>query len=58
MKSRKDNTVQYNQEKVSLGTLKMNPAMLGVMGGQTKEEAISFLKSIGYTDAKIAALQS
>ena len=58
MKSNKSNPAKYNQEKVSLGTLKMNPAMLGVMGGQTKEEAISFLKSIGYTEAEINKLQS
>ena len=56
MKTKELSVPQKHQKRVALQTLRMNPAMLGVMGGMSKQEAITFLKSIGYTDADIEAL--
>lgn len=47
-----------HQKKIAIQTLKMNDAMAGVMGGMTKEQARSFLKGIGYSDAKIRSLEA
>jgi hypothetical protein len=48
---------EKHQEKIALKTLKMPDAMVGVMGGMTKEEAREFLKKIGYSNAQIAKLE-
>ena len=42
---------------IALKTLKMNDTMANVMGGMSKAEARSFLKSIGYTDEAIANIE-
>ena len=44
-------------EKMLRQTLTMHPAMLGVMGGPSKEEAASRLRSMyGYSDSDVAKL--
>ena len=48
---------EQHQKNVALKTLKMNDVGVSVMGGMTKEEAREFLKSIGYSDAKIKGLE-
>lgn len=50
------NTFDKHQEQIALKTLKMSAPMLGVMGGMDKQEAIKFLKSIGYSDKEIKKL--
>lgn len=46
-----------HQEKIAVDTLKMNDVAANIMGGMTKEEARKFLRSIGYSDEKIAKLE-
>ena len=46
-----------HRKNIALKTLKMNDAMVGVMGGMNKDEARSYLKSIGYPDESIAKLE-
>lgn len=53
MKTSKQNTAQYHQEKIALKTLKMTPAMASIMGGMSYSEAEAFLQKIGYTEAEI-----
>jgi len=48
---------EQHQKKIAIQTLKMPDAMVGVMGGMNKEEARAFLKKIGWSDEKIAALE-
>jgi len=43
MKTSKQNTAQYHQEKIALKTLKMTPAMASIMGGMSYSEAEAFL---------------
>jgi len=47
---------EQHQKNIALKTLKMNDAMVGVMGGMNKQEAREFLKSIGYTDDELNKL--
>ena len=51
------NVIDKHTEKIALKTLKMNPAMCGVMG-QTKEEAVKNLRTLGYSDKEIKELNS
>lgn len=44
-------------ERIAIDTLKMHDAGAKIMGGMTKDEARAFLKSLGYTDQKIAKLE-
>jgi len=44
---------QKHQLAIAKKTLKMSDAGASVMGGMSKKEAVEFLKSIGYSDAKI-----
>jgi hypothetical protein len=53
---KKLSTPEKHQETIAIKTLKMADAMVGVMGGMTKDEAKKFLKSIGYTDDEIKKL--
>lgn len=48
---------QKHQLKIAKDTLRMNDVMAKVMGGMTKDEARNFLKSIGWSDKKIANLE-
>lgn len=48
---------EKHQLRIALQTLKMNDAMVGVMGGMNKEEARAFLKSKGYSDQQIQKLE-
>lgn len=49
---------EKHQKQVALKTLRMPDAMVGVMGGQTKDEARAFLKSIGYSDEQLKKLEA
>jgi hypothetical protein len=44
---------QKHQLAIAKKTLKMSDAGATVMGGMNKKEAVDFLKSIGYSDARI-----
>jgi hypothetical protein len=44
---------EKHQLAIAKKTLKMSDAGASVMGGMSKKEAVEFLKSIGYSDAKI-----
>lgn len=48
---------QTHQKKIAIKTLQMNDVGVSVMGGMTKAQARSFLKSIGYSDAKIKDIE-
>ncbi len=49
---------EKHQKRIAIQTLKMNDKILGVMGGPTKEEARTFLKSaVGFTDQQIQTLE-
>jgi Zn finger protein HypA/HybF involved in hydrogenase expression len=48
---------QKHQLAIAKKTLRMPDAMVGVMGGMNKDEARAFLKSIGWSDKQIAALE-
>jgi hypothetical protein len=50
---RKLTLVEKHQKRIALDTLKMPDAMVGVMGGMTKAEAMTFLESIGWTFVRI-----
>jgi len=45
-----------HQEIIAIRTLKTNDIMVHMLGGISKNEAVSFLKSIGYTDKQIEKL--
>jgi len=47
-----------NKEKIALKTLKLSDAGANLLGGMTKDEAISFLKKIGYTEKEIEKLSN
>lgn len=49
-------TPEKHQEQIALKTLKMTPAMAAVMGGMSVDEAVKFLKRIGYTAQEINKL--
>lgn len=50
--------IEKKQKDIALKTLKMNNPMMGMMGGMNKEQAVSFLKNIGYTDQQIQNLKN
>jgi hypothetical protein len=53
----RESTVAWkHQLRIALDTLKMSPAMAGVMGGMSIAEAKAFLKRSGLTDEAIAKL--
>lgn len=52
-KKKKLTVPEKHQEKIAKDTLKMSDFGARMMGGMDKEEAIKFLKSIGYTDKEI-----
>jgi hypothetical protein len=54
--ARERSVPEQHQLKIALSTLRMAPAMARVMGGMSHDEAKTFLKSVGYTDAQIAKL--
>lgn len=49
-------TPEKHQEQIALKTLKMTPGMATVMGGMSVDEAVAFLKRIGYTAQEINKL--
>lgn len=49
---------EQHQKRIAIQTLKMPDAMVGVMGGMDKDEAREFLKSIGWSDARISQLEN
>jgi hypothetical protein len=51
------NTFQQHQKAIALKTLKMSDVGANIMGGMNKEQARSFLKSIGYSDTQIKNLE-
>jgi len=53
---RKRTIPKQHQTKVALQTLRLNPAMVGVMGGMTVDEAVKHLLSVGYTEAQVRKL--
>ena len=50
-------TFDKHQKKIAINTLKMSDAGACIMGGMTKQEARSFLISIGYTQKSINKLE-
>ena len=44
--------------KIAKSTLKMSDAGAVIMGGMTKDEARDFLKSIGWSEQRIAKLEA
>lgn len=49
---------EQHQKRIAIQTLKMHDAAVGVMGGMDKDEAREFLKSIGWSDAKINQVEN
>jgi hypothetical protein len=49
---------EKHQKKIAIETLRMHDATVGVLGGMNKEEARTFLKSIGYTNEQIVKLEA
>jgi hypothetical protein len=49
---------QQHQKKIALDTLRMSDEGAMIMGGMSKEEARTFLKSIGYSDERIKKLEA
>jgi len=47
-----------HQKKIAIDTLKMTDAGASVMGGMTKDDARSFLKSIGYSTVAIRKIET
>ena len=54
--ARKLGVPEQHQLRIALKTLKMTPAMAGIMGGMSIPEAKAFLKRVGYSDQQIAKL--
>jgi len=50
-------TPQKHQLAIAKKTLKMTDAGAKIMGGMSKKEAKEFLKSIGWSDRKVAKLE-
>ena len=46
IKERKLSVPEQHQLKIAYKTLKMNPAMIGVMGGMSREEAVEVIKKL------------
>jgi len=54
-----NNVSDKHRLKILINTMKMNPAMAGVMGGPSKKEAEKMLRAeFGYTDKQIAAIKN
>lgn len=49
---------EQHQRKIALNTLKLSKAGALIMGGMNHEGARQFLRSIGYSDVRIAKLES
>jgi hypothetical protein len=50
-----DDVAANHQKKIALNTLKMSKIGANILGGMNHKEAVKFLRSIGYSDKKIAA---
>jgi len=50
------NVFQKHQEKIAISTISMSKEGCSFMGGMNHQEAIDFLKSIGYTTINIKYL--
>jgi len=48
--------LEKHQLSIALRTLRMPDAMLGVMGGPDKKQAVEFLRSIGYNEKQLEKL--
>lgn len=53
MKKKQLDTFQRHQKRIALDTLRMHDVGAFIMGGMSKEEARSFLKLIGYSQAQV-----
>jgi len=51
------NTFQKHQKKIALDTLKMSDTGASIMGGMNKDDARSFLMTIGYSQKQIDKLE-
>ena len=49
---------QRHQKRIALDTLRMSDIGARIMGGMDKPAAREFLRSIGYTAAQIAKMES
>ena len=49
---------QRHQKRIALDTLRMSDIGAQIMGGMDKPAAHNFLRSIGYTAAQLAKLES
>jgi hypothetical protein len=49
---------EQHQRKIATATLRMTDVGAAIMGGMTKDEARSFLRSIGTTEKAIALLEA
>lgn len=49
---------EQHQKKIALATLRMSDVGASIMGGMSKAEARAFLERIGYSAAKITALEN
>ena len=47
-----------HQLKIAKSTLRMSGAGAWIMGGMSKDEARAFLRHMGWSDARIAALEA
>ena len=47
-----------HQLKIAKSTLRMSDAGAWIMGGMSKDEARAFLRHMGWSDARIAALEA
>ncbi|RMD51594.1 hypothetical protein D6827_01985 [Candidatus Parcubacteria bacterium] len=54
---KKLSAIEKHQYKIAVETLRMNSAMVRVLGGMTKKEAYIFLKNIGLSESQIKKIK-